>query len=196
MVTSNTLLETPALDAARDLYQGENLALPPVPAALAARLRRIDATTYASRDFDWTLYDFKRFLDELQSGQAVEPYVAFGLAGHGLTSQAAHYYAVTDHCALLFQMRWGTPMNRPDEDRASHDSMLSLARKLQETTDAMGQSGKLPAGQRIVVAESSFHGARWAWMPANAAPGSQPAWNLSRSGAIVDALIAIKNRLG
>jgi hypothetical protein len=196
MNTSNTLLEAPVLDAARSLYQGENLALPPVPAALAPRLRRINATTYASRDLDWTLYDFRRFLDELQSGKAVEPYVAFGLAGHGLTSQAAHYYAVTDHCALLFQMRWGTPMNRPDEDRASHDAVLTLAQRLQETADAMGQSGKLPAGQRIVVAESSFHGARWAWMPANAAQGSEPAWHASRNGAIVDALIALKKQPG
>ena len=192
MDTSNTLLDAPALDAARALYQGEGLALPPVPETLAPRLRRIDATAYATRDLDWTLYDFGQFLNELQSGKTVEPYVAFGLAGHGLTLQAAHYYAVTAHCAVLFQMRWGTPMNRPEQDRQRHDAALSFAQKLQAAADAQAKAGRLPAGQRMVAAESSFHGARWAWLPVNAAPAGEPAWHLSRDGAILAALVAVK----
>lgn len=192
MDTSNTPFGAAALDAARSLYQGEGLALPPVPAALAPHLRQVGATAYASRDLDWTLYDFDHFLDELQSGKAVEPYVAFGLSGHGLALQAAHYYAVTDRCAVLLQMRWGTPMNRPEQDRQRHDAALSFAQKLQAAADARATSGKSLSGQRIVAAESSFHGSRWAWLPADAAPASQPAWHASRGGAIVDALVALK----
>lgn len=186
-MTSNTPSGATALDSARKLYQGEGLALPPVPAAQAPRLRQVGATAYASRALDWTLYDFANFADELQSGKAVEPYVAFGLSGHGLALQAAHYYAVTAHCAVLFQMRWGTPMNRPEQDRERHDAVLALAQKLQAAAGAQAASGKLPAGQRMVAAESSFHRSRWAWLPAD-----DPVWHPSRGGVIMDALIAVK----
>jgi len=193
MNTPNTLLDAPALDSAQALYQGEGLALPPVPEQLAGRLRQVAATAYASRDMDWTLYDFAYFLDELQSGQAVEPYVAFGLAGHGLTSQAVHYYSVADHCAVLYQMRWGTPADRPEPDRARHNAALAIAQKLQAACDEMARTGKLPAGRRLVVADSSFHGGRWGWLPtgAGAAPASEPTWRLSRNGALVNALTAL-----
>ena len=190
MTTSATLLDDSALGAARALYQGEGLDLPAIPVDLAASLRQIDATAYATRDLDWTLYDFGHFVNELQSGKAVEPYVAFGLAGHGLTQQAAHYYAVTSHCAVLFQMRWGTIMDRPEQDRARHNAMLSIAQRLQAAAHALARSGKLPAGQRMVVADSSLHGARWAWLPANAAPQGEPEGHGNRSGA-VQALAAL-----
>jgi hypothetical protein len=190
MNTADTLLDDSALDAARALYQGEGLDLPPIPADLAPSLRRIDAAAYATRDLDWTLYDFGHFLNELQTGKAVEPYVAFGLAGHGLTQQAAHYYAVAPHCAVLFQMRWGTILDRPEQDRARHDAMLSIAQRLQTAADTLARSGKLPAGRRLVVADSSLHGARWAWLPANAAPQGEPEWHASR-GAAVQALAAL-----
>ena len=190
MTTSATLLDDSALGAARALYQGEGLDLPAIPVDLAASLRQIDATAYATRDLDWTLYDFGHFVNELQSGKAVEPYVAFGLAGHGLTQQAAHYYAVTSQCAVLFQMRWGTIMDRPEQDRARHNAMLSIAQRLQAAAHALARSGKLPAGQRMVVADSSLHGARWAWLPANAAPQGEPEWHGNRSAA-VQALAAL-----
>ena len=191
MNTRNTLIDAPVLDSARALYQGEGLALPPVPDALAPRLRPVASAAYASRDIDWTLYDFGLFLNELQSGKAVEPYVAFGLAGHGLISQAAHYYAVTEHCAVLFQMRWGTPMDRPDADRRRHDAALAIAQKLQAAAEARVHAGKLPEGQRLVVADSTFHGGRWGWLPTNGAPGSEPAWHLSRNGALLQAMAAL-----
>jgi hypothetical protein len=184
MNTSDTLLDTSALDAARALYQGEGLDLPAIPADLASNLRQVDATAYATRDLDWTLYDFGHFLNELQSGKTVEPYVAFGLAGHGLTQQAAHYYAVMPHCAVLFQMRWGTIMDRPEQDRARHNAMLSIAQRLQTAADTLARAGKLPAGQRMVVADSSLHGARWAWLPANGAAQGEPEWHANRSAAV------------
>lgn len=184
MNISDTLLDDSALEAARAFYQGEGLDLPPVPADLVPNLRQIDATAYATRDLDWTLYDFGHFLNELQSGKTVEPYVAFGLAGHGLTQQAAHYYAVTPHCAVLFQMRWGTVMDRPEQDRARHNAMLSIAQRLQTAADTLAQSGKLPAGQRMAVADSSLHGARWTWLPVSAAPHGEPEWHANRSAAV------------
>ncbi|MGY6270909.1 hypothetical protein ACXIUT_14550 [Achromobacter denitrificans] len=187
--TRNTPSGAAVLDTARMLYEGEGLALPPVPAGQAPGLRQIGPAAFASRDLDWTLYDFADFLDDLQSGDAPEPYVAFGLSGHGLALQAAHYYAVTAHCAVLFQMRWGTPMNRPEQDRQRHDAVLSLAHKLQAAAEARAASGGLLAGQRMVAAESSFHGARWAWLPAD-----EPVWHPSRGGVMMDALIAVKQR--
>lgn len=187
MDATNTPYGAAALDAARTLYRGEGLALPPVPASLVPGLRQVGANAYASRDLGWTLYDFGNFVDELRAGEAVEPYVAFGLSGHGVALQAAHYYAVTARCALLFQMRWGTPMNRPEQDRQRHDAVLSLGQRLLAAAEAQAKAGRLPAGQRIVAAESSFHGARWTWLPADEA-----IWHPSRSGAVMDALIAVK----
>lgn len=47
-----------------------NLAAAPVTQGIAERgPRRIDAAAYATRDLDWTLYDFGHFLNELQTGK-------------------------------------------------------------------------------------------------------------------------------
>ena len=78
-------------------------------------------------------------------------------------------------------------MNRPEQDRQRHDAVLSLGQRLLAAAEAQAKAGRLPAGQRIVAAESSFHGARWAWLPADEA-----IWHPSRSGAVMDALIAVK----
>ena len=182
------IAESPLL-AARTLYQNENLDLPFLPAELAPQLRQLGPATFSTRELDWALYDFNRFVAELQSGP-VAPYAAFGLGGHGIVSQAAHYYAVSEHCAVLFQLRWGTPMDNPEADRTQHNAVLKLSQKLAVAALQKAQAGEWPTGQRIVVAESTFHGARWGWLPV----AGDPAAKLTAVGigAIANALTAVQ----
>ena len=78
-------------------------------------------------------------------------------------------------------------MNQPEKDRTWHNAVPSLAGKLDAATQKLAQSGKTPAGRRIIVmAESSFHGSRWAWLPAGGS--GEPLWHAGRGSAVVNAL--------
>jgi hypothetical protein len=176
------------LDAARLVYRGEGLALPEWPEHSMGPLRQLSGSAFATRDVDWTLYDFNRFVGELLTG-APQPYVAFGFAGHGFASQAAHYYAVSERCAVMFQMRWGGVYDDPEAGRRRHNASLRVALKIEQAAADLDRAGRFPAGKRLAVLQSKFHGSRWAWLPKDGTSGFlAPEWRASRDAAMVQAL--------
>lgn len=185
----NNSTHNPARDAYLALYQGEGLTPPTVPGELASALRALSASAFATRPLAWTLYDLNYFVDELLHPGPLAPYLAFGLAGHGLASQAVHCHVVTPHCAVFYQQRWGSALDRPEPARRRHDASLRTIDRLVSHTQALARAGHLPAGQRLVVVQSSFHGARWAWV--DAAGPETVRWTSSRDAALVEALAAL-----
>ena len=167
---------------AEAIYRGEGLALPDIDPAQVAALRQVAEGAFSTRELAWSLYDFEQFVDELAAG-AAPLHAAFGFSGHGLVSQAVHYYCVDERMAFLMQMRWGTAVGDPEADRKRYHGLLGTARTLKRLAEEAAQAGKLPAAQRLVVAQSSFHGARWGWVRA----GEQPQWHWSRDVAVIGA---------
>jgi hypothetical protein len=176
---------THPLQAAEALYRGEGLAFPSVPAPIAGDLRQLDGNGFATRQLAWTLYDFNRFLDELVSGDPA-PYCAFGFAGHGVASQAAHLYSVDDRVAFLLQLRWGAVFGDPETDRERYDALLEVERLIRQSADDAVRAGRFPRGERLVVAQSTFHGSRWSWVAKGGKHGA-PKWRSSRDLAPIEA---------
>lgn len=175
-MTETAIDPAQVLSAAQEIYHAEGLDVPPIPPSLDMQLRSISETAFASRDVDWTLYDLQMFVDELVSGQAPAPYVAFGLAGHGIASQGVHYYNVTEHAAVFLQVRWGTIFDDP-EAAGRYAALVRISRRLLDGVDASVAAGKFPAGNRLVVVHSDFQGSRWTWLPT--ASTSAPKWKRS-----------------
>jgi len=175
---------------AEAIYRGEGLALPDLSAAQAAALRPVAEGAFSTREMAWSLYDFNRFVDELVVGDP-GPYLAFGFSGHGFASQAVHCYAVDDRLAFLMQLRWGSVFGEAGADRKRYHGLLGTATTLKTFAADAVRAGRFPAGQRLVVAQSSFHGSRWAWVTrsGNAPP---PQWHASRDLAPVEAAMEMR----
>jgi len=168
--------------AAEAIYRGEGLALPDLDPAQVAALRQVAEGAFSTRELAWSLYDFEQFVDELVTASAPS-HAAFGFSGHGLVSQAVHFYCVDERMAFLMQMRWGAAAGDPEADRKHYHGLLGTARILKQLAEEAARAGKFPPAQRLVVAQSTFHGSRWGWVRA----GEQPQWHWSRDMAVIDA---------
>jgi len=175
---------------AEAIYRGEGLALPDLEASQVAALRQLAEGAFSTRELAWSLYDFNRFVDELVTVPPA-PYAAFGFSGHGFASQAVHFYSVDERMAFLVQLRWGAALGEPEADRKRYHALLATARTLQGLAEAAARAGRFPRAQRLVVAQSTFHGSRWGWTRT----GAQPQWHWSRDLAMIDAAAEL-HRIG
>ena len=114
--------------------------------------------------------------------------VAFGLAGHGLHSQAVHLYSVTERTAVLLQLRWGTPLDDVEAVRRRYRGLLRTTQRLEQRSDEAARGGRFPAGQRLVVAHGDFHGYRWAWLRRGTDARADAQWHWSNGMAPADAM--------
>ena len=185
-MTTNT---AGVLASAQAIYRDEGLELPVLPAALKGELRSVGVAAFATRPIEGSLYEFERFVGELAIGDP-RPYCAFGFAGHGLASHAVHLYTVTDRLAFLLQLRWSGAFDDGEAVRKRYSGLLKTARTLDWATGEAVRVGRFPAGRRLVVAQSSFHGSRWGWV---ARPGTgEPQWRRSRDMAPVEAAVELR----
>jgi hypothetical protein len=146
---------------------------------------------FASRDLEWSLYDFALFERELlERNAALAPYVAFGFGGHGLVSQALHYYAVTDHYAILLQAPWGNLADDPKQEAERYRGLMLLVAMLDEDVRRATAAGVFPKDRRIVVSHSAHAPARWGWLERRA--GAQPAWRDTDGSGLLDASAEIQ----
>jgi hypothetical protein len=174
---------------AEALYRGEGLECP--PAVAASNLQSLGEMAFATRAMAQDLYSFNALVDDWSAAAPPQPYVAFGLAGHGLASFAVHYYALDDLTAVALQVRWGSAFGDAEETRKRYAGLLRTAAKLTRTAAELQAAGRFPKNRRIAVAHSDFHGSRWAWLDKVASPGSQPAWHPSRGEAMIEAMVEL-----
>ena len=176
-----------ALAAAQELYEGEGLPFPPLRDSAAKRLQQVAATVFATRELPAAIYSLTQFVAELTSGD-VSDYTAFGFDGHGLISQAVHYYCVTNNAAVLLQFRWGTALDDPQTDRKRYAALMRIAEALLERADEAVAHGKTPEGERIVAIYSSFTGSRWSWVPREGVPAGEFQWRQTETLALSESI--------
>ena len=181
-----------AIAAARKVYEGEGLPFPPLRDGFAATLQQVAANAFATRELPGAIYNLPQFVDELKFGE-VPNYTAFGFDGHGLISQAVHYYCVTNNAAVFLQFRWGTVFDEPEADRKRYAACMRIADQLLTHADEVAGQASFPKGQRIVAVYSSFTGSRWTWIPSAGVAEDQVAWRKSPGLALSEAYVALLN---
>ena len=169
-------------------FYEQDLPCPWVPPTLANRIIEYAPGMFASRLLGAELYDLELFVAEYLAAPTPEPYVALGFDGHGLVSQAVHYYLADQRVAVFVQQRWGTLFDDPERDRDRFAIMTGYARKLLE----LAAAAHFLAGEHLIAIQSSFSSSRFGWLREGEV--GSPRWEVCSSAPIF-AAAALRQRL-
>lgn len=151
--------DSPDCAEARALFKRAGLAFPAMPAQFRRRLARHDRWLYATRPIGDSPYMIDTYVEEAVRAR-VPDYALLAHAGHSFNSWAIHYYLVHGGLCLLVQAGWGGAYMGEEE--------TALQREAFAVCDAIVAAaarvppGRIPSGQRVIVAASDFYGGRWA----------------------------------
>ena len=160
-----------SLDNARELITGSGLPMPRIPRSLSGKLRQPgDYFYFTSRDGAPGPWNLGWFLEEIEN-MSPENYVVLGLDGHGVESQAAHYYLVEDGIAVFHQSGVASPVN-PETDQTLADQ-YDLIAVMAVASDQAREKGLLSATGRLVIVRPLYLQSFWGIQPA---PGQPVDW--------------------
>lgn len=179
-----------AVARAGEAFAGESLRPPFVPEALAAAFAVRGAAVFGTRDAPTGLYTLEHFVAELAEA-AVEDYLLLGFDGHGIASNALHYYLVCGPLAAFVQLNHANPFADEALSLRRIDATLALLETLFKDITQAERDGRLPAGARLVVIESDFFSCRWGWAPKAGTMSLTEA-----PDALLSGLLAVKALLG
>lgn len=151
-----------AIDAAKAVFGRESLRFPYVPGTMTAHMRSLGDMIFGTRDLNPGLSAVDSFVTELEQ-RAVDDYLLMGFDGHGIASQALHYYLVCGPLALFLQLNWANPFVDEETSRRRIDGALGVAKSLYDDIAKAVEKGRFSLGQRLVVVESDFATSRWGW---------------------------------
>lgn len=153
-----------ALAAARKFYGAEQLRLPPLPRALAARLVQLDDAEWGiappapddeeedeAEPPDHDLTDRNEFLDRATDPTTPDS-VAFGYVGHGVSSWWMCYQLILGPLALFIRQSYGGPYRDSAAARRAINAAFSDAEALIVMADAAAAAGVIAPERRLVVA--------------------------------------------
>lgn len=175
------------------LWPGEKLAaaalrelgcrLPPVPLELAPSLEPIGDCQFSTRG-PVSLYLIDDRVREYFAG--VDPYVAFGISGHGFNSVGMHYLLVTPRVAIFYQAAWGGLTLAGQLSASLADAAFAQIGMIVRWLEEGAASGR---GTLVVVA-TDFGESRWGWREGE----GEPAWSYEGDAlaAITQATIAVQ----
>lgn len=147
------------LEEAFLLYRDAGLRLPAVPRELVDSLEEQAEWQYATAP-DADLTDRTGFLAEaadMRAGAAV----AFGHTGHGQASWYLCYQLIRGPLAVFVRQRYGSPYDDDEIGRMMVNATAEGIEDLVVVADEGRESGRLGAGQRLVVVVDDVDGSGW-----------------------------------
>lgn len=192
-MTDTTNSGVNGLQAAKVVFQGENLVFPPIPEPFRDTLKTIRDNIWGANASQSDLYPVEVFVSGLGSG--TQDYLLMGFDGHGTSSWALHYYLVTDRLALFIQKGWGNAFDDDEIARGRIKGTFGFVVRLLQELEQAEKEGNLPAGQRLAIVDSDFGNSRWAWVPQSSFQEDKVTWNESTL-SLVKAFTDIKTRRG
>ena len=143
--------------------------MPLVPKDLCNSLHPWSDLAFGSMPTSLPLYNLDRWLEQLQQGWP-EDYFGFGIDGHGINSRAAHYYLLTERCALFIQ-RVMPLLPSPSFDGNSFTALMNQAAEL--SCDPMLDN----THGRLIVVDSDIQPSGLGWWHNNTIDRWQPIKN-------------------
>lgn len=99
-------------------------------------------------------YNPQRYVAESEEAQ-VEDYALLAHSGHGVNSDAIHYYLVQDKLRMFLQLLWGGAYMDARQSAAKIRERFSMADRLVAATQTVG---KFQPGGRLTMVVSDFYG--------------------------------------
>ncbi len=149
--------------AAEAFFKGEHLDIPYIPVQAKNNMKTIQPNVFGTRKDTPSLYDLDAFVREVLT-KKVDDYVMLGFAGHGVSSRFMHYYTVTNHLAIFFQLSCGNIDRDKKAIRERIDGVFHSAELLFESMDEVDQEKLAEKGDRLLIVESDINGHGWGWV--------------------------------
>lgn len=183
---------TDAVDVARLEFEVLGVPFPPVPAPFVADFGWVAEQIYGTREDRPNPYDLVRYVEEVTAASPAD-YVLVGRDGHGINSQAMHYYCVEGPLALFVQLGFGGAYT-PGGNKERITSVFAAAADLRTAVATARAHGRLAPDERLLVVQSDFHGARWRRLDAG---DTDIRWRDTEKWRLVeDAIAAARSSLG
>lgn len=173
---------------AQQFFDSQQLVLPFIPDEKKDHIQYLDPGVYGTEKIEDSLYDLPKYLKGALSDK-VHTFVLFGFAGHGISSHAMHYYAVSDHLALFFQKGFGNAQRDVQDEREKVNGVFHSAQFFFDTMNKAVKAGKVPEGKRLFVVISDMHPCGWGWVEGS--PGKIPEENWTRTPDFLQAIESI-----
>ena len=134
--------------------------LPPIPRELTGLLHPVRSgqyfTSHPSAPSPWNI---RWHLDELTS-KKVDDYMVIGFAGHGVESQAMHYYLVTQDIALFHQSALSSPYG--GQLKSEHlQKQYELAASIIIAAEDAKTAGNMSEDSRLVIVNGCTAPSMW-----------------------------------
>lgn len=175
------------------LFATDGLALPPVPAHLAASLEQRRGEVFSTRELAQSPYALPVFVSEVVEQADTPDYAVVAFDGHGVNSRAVHYYLVCGPLALFIQLPWGGAYTGTDAARAEIERMFDWAAMIQGKVDTALRLGRIEPGRRLVIVASRFSDAGWRWVAPGESAEARDNWN--PAGGMMAAIEDMLDRL-
>ncbi len=153
------------------LYRDAGLRMPPVPRELAGSLDEQADWQYGTAP-GTDLTDRAGFLTEA-AAMGAGPFVAFGHVGHGQASWYLCYQLIRGPLAVFVRQRYGSPYEDDEISRLLVNSTTEQVEELVVAAEEARPSGRLGAGQRLVVIVDDADESGWEVI------GGGPGWQAS-----------------
>ncbi|MFE3192798.1 hypothetical protein ACFXHA_27570 [Nocardia sp. NPDC059240] len=145
-------------DTMRELFERNDLGVPPIPPALRPELRQFGRWAFGTRTVEpFEMYMFHGYIQEAQRAW-VPDYVAVSHAGHGINSYAITYQLCAGPLVVIAQSGWGGVYSDPVESAAMLRRMFAgIATLVGDLAVA-----HVDAGHRWLIVHSEFRGGGFA----------------------------------
>jgi hypothetical protein len=165
------------------------LKMPPIPSKLEGHLKKLKPDLFGTHSEVTPVYDINAYVKEALY-TPTPSYVLFGLGGHGILTQAMHYYCVTDKIAVFYQLSFGMPTLDPEFAKNRVNAAFYGVNLLFHELDKSHQIDLIPIGRRLLVVESDYYGRGWGWIDGFPGAIDPNKWN-TQDPIILSALNAI-----
>jgi hypothetical protein len=146
------------------LFKDENLALPPLPAALARALKPVGPHHWSTREALHDPLNVEARVKEVRSG--VAPYLELGFTGHGINSWQLYFNLVQGPLALFVQCRWGNAYDDVERARRRIQGVMGFAGRLVADAQRIAQDGPKHGrmtDETLIVCFGDHFPSRWQW---------------------------------
>ena len=148
-------------------FERAALPVPFIPPEEQPKIMAIESpdTVFGTRKEPASLYDINAFVTEVLSKPTAD-YVLVGTGGHGVGSQALHYYAVKGQLAIFIQL----------DSRLDPEKIKATFVAIKRFYDAISNIA-IPQNRRFLFVESQYYGSGYGWVEGQPGKVDQRTWH-------------------
>lgn len=170
--------------ACEKFFKRMDLPAPYIPESVKAHFTYSEGEVFGTKKPEFSLYDIDDFVRD-STTKPCKDFILTGRDGHGIASQAIHYYAKKGPLLVFLQVRYN---NAGDQNRV--DGLLLGAEKLYKAVEGKN----LAPNKQLLVVHSDFKQANgWGWIEGVIQQIDETTWHKAGDSCLIEALKELKS---